>query len=238
VEALARWQHPKRGLVSPAEFIPIAESSDLILKIGTWVLEEACRQAHTWRLEGLEELTVAVNLSARQFRQPGLIDLIQKTLAANGVEPHTIEIELTESIVMSDMANGIETLNQLRAAGFTISVDDFGTGYSSLSYLQRLPIDRLKIDQSFVHNLSAAAEGDAIVQAVIALAHGLKMSVVAEGIETPTQLERLRSYGCDFGQGYLLSRPKRASELTDELHRGVKSEIRSPSGAAPRGAAA
>jgi two-component system CheB/CheR fusion protein len=136
-----------------------------------------------------------------------------------------MEIELTESIVMADAGNGIETLNQLCAAGFTIAVDDFGTGYSSLSYLQRLPIGRLKIDQSFVRNLGASAESDGIVQAVIALAHGLNMSVVAEGVETPAQLERLRAFGCDFGQGYLFGRPRKASDLREELRRGVPSEL-------------
>jgi diguanylate cyclase (GGDEF)-like protein len=225
VEALARWHHPSRGWVSPGEFIPIAESSDLILKIGSWVLEEACRQLRLWRLEGIADLTVAVNMSARQFRQPGLVEKILKTLASNGVEPDSMEIELTESIVMADAGNGIETLNQLCAAGFTIAVDDFGTGYSSLSYLQRLPIGRLKIDQSFVRNLGASAESDGIVQAVIALAHGLNMSVVAEGVETPAQLERLRAFGCDFGQGYLFGRPRKASDLREELRRGVPSEL-------------
>jgi EAL domain-containing protein (putative c-di-GMP-specific phosphodiesterase class I) len=237
VEALARWHHPVRGWVSPAEFIPIAESSDLILKIGSWVMEEACRQARLWRLDGLGELTVAVNLSARQFRQAGLIELIHETLTRYGIEPRWMEIELTESIVMADASNGIATLNQLCAAGFTIAVDDFGTGYSSLSYLQRLPIDRLKIDQSFIRNLGSSAESDGIVQAVIALAHGLNMSVVAEGIETPAQLERLRAFGCDLGQGYLFSRPRKASELNEELRRGLQSKNGAVAKGARRGAA-
>lgn len=236
VEALARWQHPRRGWVSPAVFIPIAESSDLILKIGSWVLEEACRQARRWRQDGLAELTVAVNLSARQFRQPGLVELIQGTLERSGIESQRIEIELTESIVMSDASSGIETLNELRAAGFTIAVDDFGTGYSSLSYLQRLPIDRLKIDQSFVRNLGLSAESDGIVQAVITLAHGLNMSVVAEGIETPAQLERLRAFGCEFGQGYLFGRPREAEDISDELRRGLQGEDNVVGGRSRRGA--
>ena len=217
VEALARWHHPIRGWIPPGEFIPMAESSDLILKIGAWILEEACRQTRLWCQDGFPDLTVAVNLSARQFRQAGLVDVIQGALVRHGLQARNVEIELTESIVMSDAGNAIETLHQLRSAGFVIAVDDFGTGYSSLSYLQRLPIDRLKIDRSFISNLGLDVESDAIVRAVIALAHGLKMSVVAEGVETETQWRRLRDSGCDFGQGYLFGRPQSAADISKLL---------------------
>jgi diguanylate cyclase (GGDEF)-like protein len=218
LEALARWCHPQRGWISPGEFIPLAESSDLILQIGLWVLQEACRQASAWQREGVD-VSVAVNLSARQFRQPDLLSTIQQAVASNGLQPRHLDIELTESLVMSDADRSIEILDQLDRCGFKIAVDDFGTGYSSMSYLKRLPVRKLKIDRAFVSDLGADPRSDAIVRAVIALAHGLKMSVIAEGVETNEQLRRLSAYGCDQYQGYLFSKPRAGGDIAELLRR-------------------
>ncbi len=223
LEALARWQHPVRGWVPPNEFIPLAETSDLIVSIGRWILEEACRQAQIWRSEGFADIRIAVNLSARQFRQPDIVSLIQQAIARHGLQPHNIEIELTESIVMSDADRSIETLHQLTRLGLHIAVDDFGTGYSSIGYLKRLPVSILKIDRSFVIDLGTSTKSNAIVKAVISLAHSLGMSVVAEGVETEAQLSHLRDFGCDQYQGYLFSRPQPAVDITVLLRRNPPS---------------
>jgi diguanylate cyclase (GGDEF)-like protein len=217
LEALARWQHPLHGWVPPDEFIPLAEASDLIVHIGRWILNAACKQLRAWHLAGYPNLTVAVNLSARQFRQADLVPMIQKTVAEHELQPRHIVIELTESVVMSDAHRSIDTLEQLHRLGFNVAVDDFGTGYSSMSYLKRLPVSKLKVDKSFVNDLGANAKSDSIVKAIIALAHGLGMSVVAEGVETTSQRFILSTFHCDQFQGYLFSRPRAAADITELL---------------------
>jgi diguanylate cyclase len=219
LEALARWQHPVHGWISPAEFIPLAESSDLIVQIGQWLLDEACRQTQLWHREGFSDLAIAVNLSARQFRQTNLVAMIEATVLQHGLSPKHLVIELTESVVMSDAEQAIHVLERLHGAGFQVAVDDFGTGYSSMSYLKRLPIGKLKVDRSFVNDLGSSAKSDSIVKAIIALAHGLDMTVVAEGVETARQLAFLRAFGCDQYQGYLYSRPRTAADIAGFLAR-------------------
>ena len=202
LEALARWRHPTHGWVPPAEFIPLAEASDLIVHIGRWILEAACKQLRRWHMEGFSDLSIAVNLSARQFRQPDLLAMIQGIVTTHGLQPQHIVIELTESVVMSDAHRSFDTLERLYRLGFKVALDDFGTGYSSMSYLQRLPVNKLKVDRSFVSELGASSKSDSIVKAIISLAHGLGMSVVAEGVETQTQRSLLAEFGCDDFQGY------------------------------------
>jgi diguanylate cyclase (GGDEF)-like protein len=218
-EALIRWRHPERGMISPGEFIPLAEESDLIVHIGKWIMEEACRQMRTWHDAGFVTISVAVNLSARQFRQPNLLETIKATVASNGLQPRHIVIELTESAVMSDADRSIAILEELHRSGFQVAVDDFGTGYSSMNYLKRLPVSKLKIDQSFVSELGVSEKTGAIVKAVVQLAHGLDMVVVAEGVETEAQLLCLKALDCDQYQGYLYSRPLTAANATELLRR-------------------
>lgn len=213
VEALIRWRHPEHGLISPAEFIPIAESSGLILPIGKWVLQTAVTQLKAWQDQGLPVPQVAVNLSAIQFRQPNLPAVVEQILVASGLPADCLELELTESVMMDDPATAIDMMDALHARGIKISIDDFGTGYSSLNYLKRLRIDKLKIDQSFVRDLTIDADDEAIVQVIINLAETLKFNTIAEGVETAAQLDALRGYGCNEVQGYLLSRPLPADDL-------------------------
>jgi diguanylate cyclase len=217
LEALARWHHPVHGWVPPDEFIPLAEASDLIVQIGRWILDAACKQLRLWHLEGFSDMSVAVNLSARQFRQPDLLRMIQKVVASHGLQPRHVVIELTESVVMSDAHRSIDTLEKLDRLGFKVAVDDFGTGYSSMSYLKRLPVDKLKVDRSFVSDLGASTKSDSIVKAIISLAHGLGMTVVAEGVETKAQRYLLAEFGCDQFQGYLFSRPRNAADIVELL---------------------
>jgi diguanylate cyclase len=212
-EALVRWMHPTRGIVSPAEFIPLAEECGLIGAIGGWVIREACRQARAWQLDGVPTLRVSVNLSASQFRDSGLVDSIRTALDDAGLEARYLEVELTESAVMSDPEKSIAVLEQLSAMGVLVSVDDFGTGYSSMSYLRRFPIDKLKIDRVFIHEIVSRPEDASIVRAIVSLAHSLRLKVVAEGVETPAQLDFLRTAGCDEYQGYHFSRPLPATEF-------------------------
>jgi diguanylate cyclase len=219
LEALVRWRHPIRGWISPGEFIPMAEASDLIVQIGKWILDEACRQARVWYDEGFVNINIAVNMSARQFRQPDLLSMIQRAVANRGLQPRHIVIELTESAVMSDADRSVAILDELHRSGFKVAVDDFGTGYSSLNYLKRLPISKLKIDQSFISDLGVSAKTEAIVKATIQLAHGLDMTVVAEGVETAAQLSCLGAFDCDQYQGYLYSRPVNAANTTELLRR-------------------
>jgi len=227
-EALVRWQHPTRGLVPPLAFVPLAEETGLILRIGHWVLQTACAQARAWQREQADgaPIVMSVNLSARQFSQAGLVDEVAALLAATGLPPQALELEITESVVMDETEAGIARLHALRDLGVRLVLDDFGTGYSSLSYLRRLPLDAIKIDRSFVMGLGTA-EADArssdlpIVQAVIALAHALGIEVVAEGIETPEQLRLLRSLGCDRGQGFLFARPLVPAEAARTLGRSI-----------------
>ncbi|HEY5800417.1 MAG TPA: EAL domain-containing protein [Burkholderiaceae bacterium] len=207
MEALVRWRHPTRGIVSPMEFIPLAEELGLIIPLGAWVLMTACQQNKQWQLAGLPPMRVAVNLSAVQFRQRNLAEFVAQVLADTGLDPAWLELEVTESVVMQNAEDATETLMQLHGQGIHISIDDFGTGYSSLSYLKRFPLDTLKIDRSFVRDISSNPDDAAIVKSVIALAHSLRLKVIAEGVESVEQLEFLRALGCDEYQGYYNSKP-------------------------------
>jgi diguanylate cyclase (GGDEF)-like protein len=218
-EALLRWNHPEWGLVRPARFIPVAEETGLIVQIGEWVLHEACRQNRAWQDEGLSPGVVSVNLSARQFRQEGLVRTVSRVLAETGVEPSALEMELTESMVMHNAEAAIALLQGLKSLGIALSVDDFGTGYSSLAYLKDLPIDTLKIDRSFVRDIDAggdAGEG-VIAQAVISLGHSLELKVIAEGVETDAQLRFLTKHKCDEVQGFYFGEPVAPAEYAQLL---------------------
>ncbi|MBV8720252.1 MAG: EAL domain-containing protein [Chloroflexi bacterium] len=208
-EALLRWHHPVRGLISPATFIPVAEATGLIVPIGRWVLETACAQMRKWSaLAGADEvLTMSVNVSARQFQDPNLIDDIAGVLSSTGIAARCLKIEITESAVMQDAESAERTLRRMKELGVQLAIDDFGTGYSSLSYLKRFPVDTLKIDRSFVDGLGHDAQDTAIVRSVVALAQTLDLSVTAEGVETASQQAQLQLLGCDFGQGYVFGRP-------------------------------
>lgn len=222
VEALLRWQSAERGLVSPGEFIPLLEETGLILPVGEWVLRTACKQMHAWQANDFGDIHIAVNLSALQFRQPDFAGMVLRILEENGINPATggIELELTESMLMSHVEGTIDTLNKLHDKGIKFSIDDFGTGYSSLGYLKRFPIGSLKIDQSFVRDLSIDAGDAAIVAAIVALGHSLGLNVIAEGVENTMQLAELRKAGCDEIQGYLFSRPVPGVEMTHLLKKG------------------
>jgi diguanylate cyclase (GGDEF)-like protein len=207
VEALVRWQHPELGLVPPGDFIPLAEETGLILPIGEWALREACRQNRSWQDRGVARMRVGVNISARQFRQQSLAETVMRILEETELAPDLLELELTESSIMSNAEAAIDVLTQLQIRGVTISVDDFGTGFSSLSYLKRLPLDYLKIDQSFVRDVTTDPDDAALVRAIVTLAHNLRLRVVAEGVATIEQLRFLRLLRCDEVQGYLISKP-------------------------------
>lgn len=206
-EALVRWQHPSLGWVSPAEFIPIAEESGLIVKLGEWVMRTAARQAATWTQQGHTGFRMAVNLSVRQFADNRLPALVARVLEECGLAAPILELEVTESLALQSIASTLSTLNACKALGVKIAMDDFGTGYSSLAYLKRYPLDALKIDQSFVRNITQDAGDAAITRAIVAMAHSFGMGVIAEGVETPEQLAFLRALGCEEFQGYLFSRP-------------------------------
>ena len=212
-ESLVRWQHPEQGLLSPAHFISTAEMSGLIVPIGTWVLQTACKQAKLWQKRSDTDLYVAVNLSARQFQQPNLVDEVAAILEQTNLKPELLELEITESNAMQNAEKTIYTLRELKALGVRIAMDDFGTGYSSLSYLKRFPIDTLKLDRSFVLDVTTDKSDAAIVSAVIAMAHSLDLHVVAEGVETEEQLDFLCKQKCDRIQGYFFSQPLPADKL-------------------------
>ena len=215
VEALLRWHHPRRGLVGPVEFVPIAEETGLIIPIGRWVLEQACRQAQAWHgARGGKGLELSVNLSGRQIEDPDLVDDVRRALAASGLDPRLLTLEITESILMHDADGTIATLEQLRALGVRLAIDDFGTGYSSLSYLRRLPVDVLKIDRSFVAVVDAGPDEAALVQSIVTLGRSLRLETVAEGIEQPGQLAELLSLGTHLGQGYYFAKPLSPDEIT------------------------
>jgi EAL domain-containing protein (putative c-di-GMP-specific phosphodiesterase class I) len=208
VEALIRWQHPQRGMVSPAEFIPLAEESGLILPIGQWVLETACAQLAAWSTQReLAQLTMAVNVSARQFKQSDFVESVLATLDRTHAPPKLLKLELTESMVVDDVEAIISKMGVLKAHGICFSLDDFGTGYSSLTYLKRLPLDQLKIDQGFIRNLVTDSNDSAIAKMVVVLAESLGLSVIAEGVELQAQSDFLAHLGCHAYQGYLFSRP-------------------------------
>jgi diguanylate cyclase (GGDEF)-like protein/PAS domain S-box-containing protein len=219
VEALLRWRHPERGLVPPSEFIPIAELTGLIVPIGNWTLRTACTQARHWQQAGHPNLTVAVNLSVRQFNQPDLAAQVRRALLESGLPPRSLDLEITESNAMQNAEGTIQTLRELKTLGVRVSIDDFGIGYSSLSYLKRLPIDTLKIDQSFVRDITTDPDDAAIATAVIALAHTLKLKVVGEGVETEEQLAFLSARHCDRVQGFLYSPPLAPEDCTQFLAR-------------------
>ncbi len=217
MEVLLRWQHPVAGLIPPVRFIPLAEESDLILPIGEWVLRSACKQLSVWQKQGYEVPRLAINLSAKQFRQKNIAETIAKVLKETGVDSHFIGIEITESMMVHNIEDVADTLLKLSNMGLEISIDDFGTGYSSLSYLKRFPIDKLKIDKSFVDDIATHPDDAAIVKAIIAMAHSLSMSVVSEGVEIQAQLDFLHSYGCEQYQGYIFSKPLPASEIVTKF---------------------
>jgi len=223
-EALLRWRHPELGMVSPAEFIPVAEDSGLILPIGEWVLRCAVRQAKAWEAEGLGSLVMAVNLSAVQFRHPDLPDLVSRVLDQEGLMPGYLELELTEGVAMLNPESAINVINDLHERGVRMAIDDFGTGYSSLSYLKKFKVYKLKIDQSFVRDISTDAEDKAIVSAVISLAKSLGLRTIAEGVETIEQQTFLNQQGCDEMQGYLFSQPLPAEQFAAFLKRSLTIE--------------
>jgi EAL domain-containing protein (putative c-di-GMP-specific phosphodiesterase class I) len=208
-EALVRWEHPQRGLVPPAEFIPLAEEAGMIVPIGAWVLEEACRQATLWQTERCPDrpLLMSVNVSARQFQSADLLETVSDILDRTGFAPTQLKLELTESMMLNDVEWTVQRLRDLRELSIQIAIDDFGTGYSSLAYLRRFPTSILKIDRSFIARIGKDVEDEAIVRSIVTLARDLGMQVVAEGIETAEQLEILRGLGCDYGQGYYFSPP-------------------------------
>jgi EAL domain-containing protein (putative c-di-GMP-specific phosphodiesterase class I) len=220
-EALVRWQHPERGLIFPSEFIRVAEETGFIVAIGQWMLLESCRQMKRWkeRLATEQPLSISVNLSSKQFAHSDLLDQIIKTLDVTGLDPHSLKLEITESIVMENIDVATGMLEQLRGLGVELSIDDFGTGYSSLSYLHRLPIDTLKIDRSFVNRMVESNENKEIVRTIIMLAQNLGMGVIAEGVETREQVEQLRELNCPSGQGYLFSKPLDTESATNLIEK-------------------
>jgi EAL domain-containing protein (putative c-di-GMP-specific phosphodiesterase class I) len=214
VEALLRWVHPARGMVSPAEFIPVAEQSGLIIALGQWVLEQACAQLLAWSANAATSgLTIAVNVSARQFRHPDFCDQTLELLRSSGANPNRLKLELTESLLLTDIEDAVDKMGRLRATGVGFALDDFGTGYSSLSYLKRLPLDQLKIDQSFVRDVLVDPNDAAIARTILNLAESLDLGVVAEGVETEGQRAFLIASGCKAFQGYLFSRPLPLAQL-------------------------
>jgi len=217
LEALIRWKHPDLGLVLPGEFVPLAEDNGLVVPMGEWLLREVCLQNRQWQEQGLPMLPIAVNLSARQFLQPNLLEMVERTLQQTGVPPRYLEIEITESLAMNDMELTRSILKRFYQMGIGVSIDDFGTGYSSLNSLKHFPVHTLKIDRSFVKDIATDSQDRAIVQAIIALCRGLNLKVIAEGVETEAQLEILRSLNCTEMQGYLFSYPLPAGEMTQLL---------------------
>src|SRR5208282_3401330 len=220
-EALIRWTHPTRGPISPAQFIPVAEDCGLILPIGQWVLREACKQARAWLDDGLPFAAMAVNISSMEFRDDNFLEGVFKTLRETGLDPSSLELELTESVLMKRAESAASVLKTLRASGVQIAVDDFGTGYSSLSYLRKFPIDALKIDQSFVRQITSTPDDTTIVTAVISMGRSLKLRVVAEGVETQEELAFLQARLCDEAQGYYFSRPVLPQQFAELLKTGI-----------------
>jgi len=224
-EALVRWMHPERGMISPSEFIPIAEETGLILQLGEWGLTSACQQVLAWSALGGDafDLRVSVNLSAREFGQPDLIERVTRILEKTGVTGKNLSLEMTESSLMHDSDAALTTMQHLRGLGIGLHMDDFGTGYSSLNHLHRFPFDTLKIDRSFVMRMTQQRESHEIVNTIVNLARSLKMNVVAEGIETADQLAWLRSLGCHFGQGYYFAKPLAADAISTMIAAGAQS---------------
>ncbi|MEG4985653.1 EAL domain-containing protein [Microcoleus sp. BR0-C5] len=226
-EALVRWQHSTEGLVSPAKFIPIAEANGEIVPIGEWILRTACAQNRRWQLAGLPALRISVNLSARQFEQTNLVEMVRQILAETELEAAYLELEVTESALMTDIERSVKTLTQLRELGVSLALDDFGTGYSSLNYLQRFPVNMLKIDRSFVQDVLSNPDSATITDAIIALAKSLRLTITAEGIETKEQRDYLQARGCDEGQGFYFSRPANADTIAKLLNESFESDAAS-----------
>jgi EAL domain-containing protein (putative c-di-GMP-specific phosphodiesterase class I) len=226
-EALLRWQHPTQGLILPGTFIPLAEDSGLIFPIGAWVLREACRQAASWA----KPMQLAVNLSPVQFRQGDLTGLVRQILSETGLAPDRLELEITEGALINDYDRAMAILRELKSLGVHIALDDFGTGYSSLSYLQSFPIDKIKIDRSFVSKLDGTRQSGSIIRAIIALAHGLKLPVVAEGVETEEQFAFLAREACDEVQGHLFGRPAPIEQYSDLTGRSTAQDPTVPDAA-------
>jgi EAL domain-containing protein (putative c-di-GMP-specific phosphodiesterase class I) len=220
-EALVRWRHPNRGLVPPGEFIPVAEDSGLIVPMGQWVLREACRQARAWGKAGLSLQSIAVNVSAIEFRGDSFLENVFTVLTQTGLDPTCLELELTETVLMKRADSIASILKTFRASGVRIAIDDFGTGYSSLSYLRKFPIDALKIDQSFMRQISAAPNETVIVSAIISLGRSLNLRVIGEGVETAEELAFLQAHQCDAAQGFFFSKPVPASQFAKLLATGV-----------------
>jgi diguanylate cyclase (GGDEF)-like protein len=222
-EALLRWHHPELGLIAPASFIPIAEETGMILEIGQWVLEKACRQVIKWQKDtGIRNLNLSINISYRQFCHPNFLKLIRETLRLTQFDPYCLNLEITENILMDNSAETRQLMSQLRELGISIHIDDFGTGYSSLSYLQRFPINTLKIDRSFINQLGENGENAEIVRTILVLAHELGVDCIAEGIETRSQLEQLRRLNCNFGQGFFIGRPLASEQIFMLLKKQVE----------------
>ena len=237
VEALVRWRHPERGIISPTEFIPLAEETGLIVPIGEWILRTACTQAMAWQHQTRRAVRMAVNLSAKQFKDENLSQIVLSALHETGLEPRLLELELTEGTLMDDANATLATLELLRRIGVLLSIDDFGTGYSSMNYLKRFDVRTLKIDRSFISGLPQDSENAAITRAIIAMAHGLKMVVVAEGVETDEQLLMLEEYGCDMAQGYFLGHPSPHDAISAMLARQCGTVVSNVTGLRRRGAA-
>lgn len=223
LEALLRWQHPTLGLVSPDRFIPIAENSGLIVPVGEWVLRTACCQAREWQKQGLPTVSVAVNVSAVQFRQEDFLDMVKKVLSDTGLDPRCLELELTESLLLANAEAMVSVVKELKALGITVAIDDFGTGYSSFSYLKQLQLNKFKIDRSFIRDVAVNPEDATITSAIINMAKSLKLKVIAEGVETEAQMQFLRAHQCDEIQGYYFSKPLSVEEVSVKLKH---SEIR------------
>ncbi|HTJ95840.1 MAG TPA: EAL domain-containing protein, partial [Rhodocyclaceae bacterium] len=224
-EALLRWQHPEMGMINPADFIPLAEDTGLIIPIGEWVLRTACQQAKAWQDTYHTDLTMSVNLSGRQLKEDDIVEKILLIVAESGVSPHLIKLELTESVLMERAETVIGKLEQLHSAGIGIAIDDFGTGYSSMAYLKRFPVSYLKIDRSFVQDIPGDTEDAAISRAIIAMAHSLKLTTIAEGVETEEQMAFLRDHGCHIAQGYLIGKPLLAEEAESQFVRPLPSPL-------------
>ena len=216
VEALVRWDHPEKGLIPPDDFIPVAEETGLIVEIGEWILHNACCTMRNLEMSGFPAIKLAVNLSPRQFKDPNLIEMVQNVMDKTGFKPIQLELEITETLLMDNLDYAIGTLEQIQALGISLSIDDFGTGYSSLSYLKRMPIDSLKVDRTFIKDIPQDKDDEEITAAIIAMAHKLKLSVIAEGIETNEQWEFLKKNKCDIGQGYLFNKPLPADILMEK----------------------
>jgi EAL domain-containing protein (putative c-di-GMP-specific phosphodiesterase class I) len=223
-EALIRWRHFERGIVSPATFVPVAEDTGLVVPLGRWVLREACRQAHEWQLRGGDDqgFAISVNLSVREFAQPDLVRAVAAILEETGLSAHSLKIEITESAIIGQKHPAIETVEQLRALGVAIHLDDFGTGYSALSYLHRLPLDAVKIDRAFTSSIDQEERPLHVVKAIVSLAHAIGLEVVAEGVTNQGQLDLLRGMGCDLAQGFFFSRPCNHEEMSALLSTGPR----------------